>query len=56
MTVFHVALIQSYATALSGVIDMQQIVNDPVRGLRGIAKYKSGLALMDKAMSMLQIK
>lgn len=39
----HLYLIQSYATILSGIIDMQQIITDPALGMRGIAKYKNGM-------------
>ena len=39
----HLYLIQSYATILSGVIDMQSIIADPALGMRGINKYKSGM-------------
>lgn len=39
----HLYLVQSYATILSGVIDMQQIIADPALGMRGITKYKNGM-------------
>ncbi len=42
-TPLHLYLIQSYATTLSGIIDMQQIIADPARGMRGITKYKNGI-------------
>lgn len=56
MVLFHLSLVQGYATMLSGVIDMQQIIADPLRGMRGIAKYNNGLGLIDKAVAMLNIK
>lgn len=40
---FHLALVQNYALIHSGVKDMQQIVDDPVVGMRGIAKYRQGM-------------
>ncbi len=39
----HIYIIQSYATILSGIIDMQSIITDPALGMRGITKYKSGM-------------
>ncbi len=55
-SVFHVSLVQGYANILSGVIDMQQILDDPVRGMRGLAKYINGAGLIDSAIATLQIK
>ena len=52
VTVFHLFLVQNYSLILSGVTDMQQIVDDPVIGMRGIAKYRQGMnalsAFVDK--------
>ncbi len=54
MLSFHISLVQGYANILSGVVDMQQIIIDPIRGMRGIAKYNNGFGLIDKAIAMLQ--
>lgn len=43
ITTFHLVLVQNYALIHSGVKDMQQIVDDPVVGMRGIAKYRQGM-------------
>ncbi|KKT81546.1 MAG: hypothetical protein A3B07_02940 [Candidatus Yonathbacteria bacterium RIFCSPLOWO2_01_FULL_43_27] len=43
VTSFHLFLLQNYTLIYSGVVDMQQIVNDPVTGMRGIAKYRQGM-------------
>lgn len=43
ITTFHLILVQNYALIHSGVKDMQQIVDDPVVGMRGIAKYRQGM-------------
>lgn len=52
VTAFHLSLVQNYALIHSGVKDMQQIINDPVVGMRGVAKYRQGMntlkALADK--------
>ena len=53
---FHLYMTQGYATMMSGVVDMQQIIDDPVRGMRGIAKYNNGAGLLDKALGMLKTK
>lgn len=51
---FHISMVQGYANILSGVIDMQQAMDDPIRGMRGVAKYNNGLGLIDKAVAMLR--
>ncbi len=56
VSVFHLFLVQGYANILSGVIDMQQVLDDPVRGTRGIAKYVNGVGLIDSAIATLQVK
>jgi len=43
---FHLYALQSYATVLSGVIDMQSILSDPVLGSQGIAKYNAGVKMI----------
>lgn len=43
VTEFHLFLIQNYTLIHSGVKDMQQIVDDPVVGMRGITKYRQGM-------------
>ncbi|MCK9344712.1 MAG: hypothetical protein M0P64_01145 [Candidatus Pacebacteria bacterium] len=45
----HVYVTQSYATILSGVIDMQKIISDPVIGLQGIAKYNKGVDMLSQS-------
>lgn len=50
--VFHLSLLQGYANMLAGIVDMQEILADPVRGMRGIAKYNSGTGLIDTAVAM----
>lgn len=51
---FHLSLLQGYANMLAGVTDMQEIITDPVRGMRGIAKYNNGAGLIDTAVAMLR--
>lgn len=51
--VFHTSLVQGYANMLAGISDMQEIIADPVRGMRGIAKYNNGAGLIDTAVAML---
>ncbi len=53
---FHISMVQGYTNILSGVVDMQQIIVDPVRGLRGIAKYNNGMGLIDRAIVLLKTK
>ncbi len=53
--VFHIPLVQGYANILSGVIDMQQILDDPARGMRGIAKYLNGVELINGVITKLQV-
>lgn len=48
---FHLSLLQGYANILAGIIDMQEILADPVRGMRGIAKYNNGAGLIDAAVA-----
>ncbi len=56
MLTFHLSLVQGYTNILSGVIDMQQVLVDSVRGMRGIAKYVNGAGLIDSAIATLQVK
>lgn len=43
---FHLFLIQNHALVLSGIEDMQRIISDPARGLRGMAKYQKGMNML----------
>ncbi|MFA5997189.1 MAG: hypothetical protein WC791_01725 [Candidatus Paceibacterota bacterium] len=52
----HLYMIESYATILSGVIDLKSIINDPVVGMRGIAKYNSGLSMVSQTGSLFSQK
>ncbi len=54
VTTFHLSLVQNYALIHSGVIDMQQIVDDPVVGMRGIAKYRQGMNALNVLASKLK--
>lgn len=51
-TNIHLHIIQSYATILSGVEDMQKITADPAQGLRGIAKYSNGVGMLAQTATM----
>lgn len=51
---FHLSLLQGYANMLAGIVDMQEIIADPVRGMRGLAKYNNGAKLIDTAITMLR--
>lgn len=42
----HLALVQGYSAMLSGITDAQHMVDDPVRGMRGLTKYKYGMSLL----------
>lgn len=44
----HLTLVQAYYSMLSGEIDIQQIITDPLLGMRGTAKYKYGLSLLSE--------
>lgn len=50
---FHLILVQSYATVVSGIEDMQEIIADPARGLRGIAKYQKGMNALTELGNLL---
>lgn len=39
----HIFFLDNYTLILSGVTDMQKIVDDPVLGIRGVAKYREGM-------------
>lgn len=54
VTEFHLFLIQNYTLIHSGVKDMQQIVDDPVVGMRGIAKYRQGMNALNVLVSKLK--
>lgn len=42
----HLRIIQAYATILSGIEDMQQIIVDPARGISGLGKYHKGIDML----------
>lgn len=50
----HLFLIQNYTLVLSGVVDMQSIIDDPVIGLRGIAKYQRGMNMLTGLQELLK--
>jgi len=52
----HLYIIQSYATILSGVEDMQQIISDPTQGLSGMAKYHKGNEMLNQVTTLLAQK
>lgn len=52
-TPFHLTLLQNYGVMLSGVIDMQHILNDPLRGIRGVAKYRGAGEALLRVQSMI---
>lgn len=54
VTEFHLFLIQNYTLIHSGVKDLQQIVDDPVVGMRGIAKYRQGMNALNVLASKLK--
>lgn len=41
--VLHIFFLNNYTLILSGVTDMQRIVDDPALGMRGVAKYQEGM-------------
>lgn len=53
VVIFHLVLVQNYTLIHSGVVDMQQIVNDPVIGMRGIAKYRQGMNALNVLVNKL---
>lgn len=50
---FHLSVLQGYANILAGLYDMQNIITDPARGMRGIVKYQSGAQLLEKLLGTL---
>lgn len=53
VSAFHLSLVQGHANMLAGIVDMKEIITDPVRGMRGVAKYNNGAKLIDTAIAML---
>lgn len=42
----HLYILKTYTTILSGVLNTQKILEDPIVGLQGIAKYNSGMQMI----------
>lgn len=52
-TVLHLFFLQNYTLILSGVADMRSIVEDPVLGMRGVAKYRQGMNTITRFVDIL---
>lgn len=50
----HIFFLDNYTLILSGVTDMQRIVDDPVLGIRGVAKYREGMNAITYLMELMK--
>lgn len=53
---FHIAILQGYADMLLGLMDMREIIADPARGIRGIAKYQEGAQILANIIATFNTK
>ncbi|MDO8604105.1 MAG: hypothetical protein Q7K40_01730 [bacterium] len=53
---FHLLLLKSQATLVSGIQDMAQMLADPVRGMNGLATYQKGTQLVAQINKILSPK
>lgn len=53
---FHLLLLKTYATLLSGIEDTAQMAVDPVRGMNGLTTYREGTNLLIQINKVLGIQ
>lgn len=50
----HIFFLNNYTLIFSGVTDMQRIVDDPVLGIRGVAKYQKGMNAITRLAELMK--